>query len=173
MFLVLEARISSFYWTELLELNQEKIREHPWSFWENIFRRILNFRNFEILETLAFHFLNFLNFKIWIFDNKKWWILENDEKSKTRNLLTSNLPAEFWQTLGYEFHFFQKTWIHFRRERTNFSIFGRGNPYHQSTYRFPPLHPISAPDAMFRKTSEFNKINVRNSPTLNTTPGTC
>ena len=24
------------------------------------------------------------------------------------------------------------------------SIFGQGNPYHQSTYRFPPLHPISA-----------------------------
>ena len=27
------------------------------------------------------------------------------------------------------------------------SIFGQSNRYHQSTYRFPPLHPISAPDA--------------------------
>ena len=29
---------------------------------------------------------------------------------------------------------------------TNFSIYGQCNPYHQSTYRFPPLHPNSAPD---------------------------
>ena len=28
----------------------------------------------------------------------------------------------------------------------NFSILEQGNPYHHSTYRFPPLHPISAPD---------------------------
>ena len=55
----MEARISSFYLVELLELNQEKIREHPWKKWKNIFRRIMNFRIFEILETLAFHFLNF------------------------------------------------------------------------------------------------------------------
>ena len=55
----LEARISSIYQTELLELNQEKIREHPWKKWENIFRRNLKLRNFEILETLAFQFLNF------------------------------------------------------------------------------------------------------------------
>ena len=59
MFLVLEARISSFYLVELLELNQEKIREHPWKKWEKKFRRNLELKNFEILETLAFHFLNF------------------------------------------------------------------------------------------------------------------
>ena len=77
MFWALEARISLFYYTELLELNQEKIREHPWRNWENIFRRILklkqhpwknwenNFRrilklkHFEILETLGVHFLKF------------------------------------------------------------------------------------------------------------------
>ena len=35
----------------------------------------------------------------------------------------------------------------FSQKRTNFSIFGQDNPYHQSTYRSPPLHPISAPDA--------------------------
>ena len=56
-FWALEARISSFYVTELLEVNQEKIREHLWEKWENIFRRILELKNFEILETLAFHFL--------------------------------------------------------------------------------------------------------------------
>ena len=96
-----------------------------------------------IISNLEFSFF-------WIMFDEFWWysmyITLKYEKWKTRNLLTSNLPAEFWQTLGYEFHFFQKTWIHFRRKRTNFSIFGRGNPYHQSTYRFPPLHPISAPD---------------------------
>ena len=32
----------------------------------------------------------------------------------------------------------------------NFFIFGQGIPDHQSTYRFPPLHPISAPDARER-----------------------
>ena len=74
-----------------------------------------------------------------------WW---NHEKSKTRNLLTLISPAEFLQKLGYEFSFDQKTWIDFVVKRTNFSIFGRGNPYHQSTYRFPPLHPISAPVGM-------------------------
>ena len=65
-------------------------------------------------------------------------------KSKTRNLLTLLLPAEFLEKLGYEFHFDQKTWIDFVQKRTNFSIFGQCNPYHQSTYRFPPLHPIPA-----------------------------
>ena len=59
MFWVREARISSFYYTELLQLNQEKIREHPWKNWENIFRRILKLKISEILETLAFQFLNF------------------------------------------------------------------------------------------------------------------
>ena len=59
MFLVREARISSFYLVELLELNREKFREHPWKTWEIIFRRDLKLKNFENLETLAFHFLNF------------------------------------------------------------------------------------------------------------------
>ena len=137
-FLVLEARISSFYLVELLELNQEKIREHPWKKWKNIFRRILNFRIFEILETLAFHFLNFGILIFCFFDNYFMIIWWNHEKSKTRNVLQFILPAEFWQKLGYEFHFFQKTWIHFRRKRTNFSIFGRGNPYHYG--RGNPYH---------------------------------
>ena len=63
----LEARISSFYLVELPELNQEKIREHPWKKWKNIFRRIMNFRIFEISETLAFHFLNFRNLEFLFF----------------------------------------------------------------------------------------------------------
>ena len=58
-FWALEARISSFYQTELLELNQEKIREHPWKKWEKKFRRNLELKNFEISETLGVHFLNF------------------------------------------------------------------------------------------------------------------
>ena len=37
----LEARISSFYYTRILELNQEKIREHPWKKWETFFEEIL------------------------------------------------------------------------------------------------------------------------------------
>ena len=59
MFLVREARISSFYLVELLELNQEKIREDPWKKWQKKFRRNLELENFEISETLAVHFLNF------------------------------------------------------------------------------------------------------------------
>ena len=59
MFLVLEARISSFYFVELLELNQDQIREHPWKKWEIMFRRNLKLKNSEISETLGVHFLNF------------------------------------------------------------------------------------------------------------------
>ena len=73
-----------------------------------------------------------------------WW---NHEKSKTRNLLTFILPADFLQKFEYEFHSDKNTWNEHVVKRTNFSIFGQCNPYHQSTYRFPPLHPISAPDA--------------------------
>ena len=61
VFLVLEPRISSFYYTKLLQINQGKIREHPG---ENIIygnMRIEIFENFEILETLGVHFLNFWN----------------------------------------------------------------------------------------------------------------
>ena len=86
------------------------------------------------------HFFNFWNFEVLIF-----WQLEmmkswNHEKSKTRNLLTSILQSEFLQKLG--FISIKKTWNENVVNRTNFSIFGQGNPYHQSTYRFPPLHPI-------------------------------
>ena len=50
MFLALEASISSIYWTELLELNQEKSRNILES-WENKVGRNLKLKNFEILET--------------------------------------------------------------------------------------------------------------------------
>ena len=59
MFLALGARISSFYLTELLELNQEKLREHPWEKWENMFCENRKLKIFEILGTLTVHFLNF------------------------------------------------------------------------------------------------------------------
>ena len=67
-------------------------------------------------------------------------------KSRRRGMTWDYFPLNL-QKLGYEFSFDQKTWKDFLPKRTNFSIFGQGNPYHQPTYRFPPLHPISAPDA--------------------------
>ena len=79
-----------------------------------------------IISNLGFSFF-------WIMFDDFWWysiyFSWKYEKWKTRNLLQFILPVEFWQTLGYEFHFFQKTWIHFSKKWTNFSIFGRGNPY--------------------------------------------
>ena len=100
-------------------------------------------------------FLNFGNSEFLdLKDHQKWWNLENHEKSKTRNLLTLILPVEFLQKLGYEFHFDQKTWNENVVNRTDLSIFGQCNPYHQPTYRFPPLHPISAPDACSMQISQ-------------------
>ena len=114
------------------------------------------FRNFGNLSLPIFEFLKFRNpgfllirndestfwiFEIqnsWIFDNYNMIIWWNHEKSKTRNLLTSIFPAEFLEKLGYEFSFDQKTWNTISQKRTNFSIFRQCNPYHQSTYRFPP-----------------------------------
>ena len=46
--------ITPEYWKK-----SRKIREHPWKKWENIFRRILELKNFEILETFIAHFLIF------------------------------------------------------------------------------------------------------------------
>ena len=106
----------------------------------------LNLWIFETLKLWNFEIVNLWNFETWRCD---FWCLKmmnswNDEKSKTRNLLTLILPAEFLEKVGYEFSFDKKTWKDFVVKRTNFSIFGQCNPYHQSTYRFPPLHPISA-----------------------------
>ena len=67
-FLVLEARISSLYYTELLELIQEKSGTSLEK-WEKKFRRNLELKIFEILETLAFHF--------WIFEIQNSWIFAN------------------------------------------------------------------------------------------------
>ena len=108
MFWGLEARISSFYYTRILQLNQEKIRKHPWKKWENICWGTLKLKNFDFFETLGVHFLNFWNPEFLDFWYLKWWILENHEKSQTRNLLTSSLPSEFLEKLGYEFSFDQK-----------------------------------------------------------------
>ena len=69
------------------------------------------FPNFGNLRCPPFWKIEILN--SWIFANQKWLILENDEKSKTRNLLTLILPAESLQNLEYEFSFDQKTWIVF------------------------------------------------------------
>ena len=147
---------------------QEQILDHPWNTWilkiwesENLkmfgclvyktSRFVFVF--FLLLTTVFFSFFVFFWFQnmlfwcnydksetrnlLWFYDMIIWW---NHEKAKMRNFLRFILPAEFLEKLGYEFH--QKTWIHFSKKWTNFSIFGQRNPYHQSTHRFLPLHPI-------------------------------
>ena len=42
VFLVLEARISPFYSTRILEANQEKIRDHPEKYGNQSFRNVRN-----------------------------------------------------------------------------------------------------------------------------------
>ena len=64
MFLVLEARISSFYYTRIFENIKKKQGTPLEKKDKNIFRRILNLRNFEMLETLGVHFSNFWNLGI-------------------------------------------------------------------------------------------------------------
>ena len=117
----------------------------PMEIWESTFSKLSKSCVPDFFDFWNFEIWRFEDLKNWNFDNSIWWILENHEKSKTRNLLTFILPAEVPPKLGYKFSFDQKTWNEKVVNRTNFFIFGQGNPYHQSTYRFPPLHPISAP----------------------------
>ena len=137
MFLVLEPVFLHFIRPEYLQKNQGTSWEtyYPWKSENWIFRF------FEIPETLGVHFLHFWNSEFLFFDNWKWWILENDEKSKTRNLLTLILPAEFLEKFGSEFSFDQKTWIDVVVKRTNCSIFGQCNP--NFSYDWGPLRNLN------------------------------
>ena len=105
-----------------------------------------------IISNLEFSFFWIMFDDFWSYSMYFSW---KYEESKTRNFLRFISPAEFLEKLGYEFSFDQKTWIDFVVKRTTFSIFGQCNPYHQSTYRFPPLHPISAPDEKPISASDF------------------
>ena len=123
-------------------------KPHPSTFWIFGIQDSLFFCELEMMNPV-FEFLKFRNpgcllirnddstfwiFEIqhsWNFDNWKWWILENDEKSKTRNLLTSILLVEFLEKLGYELVSIKKHESILCKNRTSFSIFGEGNPYHQ------------------------------------------
>ena len=89
----------------------------------------------------------------WLFDNWKLWILENHEKSKTRNLLTLISPAEFLEKLEYEFSFDQKYELIFVKTN-HFLCSGKVIPItNQRTDSHPCirflhpmlLYPISAP----------------------------
>ena len=70
MFWALEARISSFYQTELLELKQEKSGNIPGKMGKYYSKKFetQELRNFGNLSLPVFEFLNFRNL---IFDNKK------------------------------------------------------------------------------------------------------
>ena len=69
-----------------------------------------------IISNLEFSFF-------WIMFDDFWWYSMyfswKYEESKTRNFLRFIFPAEFLEKLGYEFHFDQKTWIHFSKKWTN------------------------------------------------------
>ena len=107
----------------------------------NLFLRFLRFRNFEIR---SFVFLNCNR-------NTKWHVgivgiskFRNLKCSYFENMKSRRRGPEYvifgssLQRLGYEFHIIQKTW----NENLPISLFSSkgGNPYHPSTYRFPPLH---------------------------------
>ena len=76
------------------------------------------FRNFGNLRCPLFEFLKF---RIPVF----LIILENHEKSKTRNLLTLIYPAELLQILEYEFSFDQKHELFFSKTNQLFYFWAR------------------------------------------------
>ena len=96
--------------------------------WGNVFWRNLKLKNFEILETLAFHFLFFWDFRIPDFYNYNMIILCNDEKSKTRNFLRFIFPAEFLEKLGCEFSFDKKHETLFPKNEPTFLFLGEVIP---------------------------------------------
>ena len=49
-----------------------------------------------------------------------------------------------YKSLDNNFVSIKKHESFFPKNEQTFSISGQCNPYHQPTYRFPPLHPISA-----------------------------
>ena len=117
-----------------------KIREHPGKniIYGNL--RIEIFENLENPETLGVHFSIFWNSEFLFLK------IKSDEflkflNSRRRGMTWNSFSIDV-QMLGYEFSFDQKTWNENVVNRTNLSIFGQCIPYHQSTYRFPPLHQI-------------------------------
>ena len=85
MFLVLEARISSFYLTELLELNQEKSGNIP-AFFGKHFSKNSELQDFRNFGNLSLPLFDFLEFRI-----PGFLIIENDEflkmmKSRRRGM---------------------------------------------------------------------------------------
>ena len=74
------------------------------------------------------------------YDNMmKWWKVEDDEFLEIH--FAGGISWKAWIWIPFR----SKTWNENVVNRTNFFIFEQSNPYHQSTYRFPRLHPISAP----------------------------
>ena len=84
--------------------------------------------------------------KIWRSENL---IIRNEEflkimKSRRRGISWDSFcRRNFLKSLDTNLVSIKKTWNYFVVKRTNFSIFRQCNPYHQSTYRFPPLHHSS------------------------------
>ena len=81
--------------------------------------------------------------------NEILFIFHENMKSRRRGISWHQFRRRnFRKSLNMNF-------ISIKKHETISSNFGQGNPYHQSTYRFPPLHPISAPDA-----NSFNSLHL-------------
>ena len=88
----------------------------------------------------------FLLFSILEYDNMmKSWKIEDEE------CIEIHFPLINLQKLGYEFHFDQKTW----NDCLPISLFLSKVIPITNQHRFPPLHPISAPDAIRQHFSDF------------------
>ena len=110
-------------------------KSENWKFW--------NVRNF---GNTTCPFLEFLKFRM-----PDFLIIRNDEflkimKSRRRGISWHSFcRRNFLKSLDLNLVSIKK-WNENVVNRTNLFIFGQGNPYHQSTYRLTPLHPISAPN---------------------------
>ena len=93
----------------------------------------LTFRRWWQLKISTFWNLTILKFRIvdsWTVNIWETWEVEYEDREIIK-FGSTNL-----QKLGYESHIDENM----KRKFANIFIFERGNPYHPSTYRFPPLH---------------------------------
>ena len=90
------------------------------------------FRNFGNLSLPIFEFLKLRIPVFWwlkMMNSWKWWKVEDEESLVINFPLIKCTKAWIW------IYFRLKNMKHFSQKRNNFSIFGRGNPYHQSPIR--------------------------------------